>query len=291
MNRQFLFTVMLAAALMAVGRAAWAADPTTADCLAASDTSLKLGNQHKLRAERAQLLVCAAATCPADIRKECLRRVDEVNAQIPTVVFSARNRSGADLSAVRVTMDGEVLADRLEGTALSIDPGEHRFTFEVSGQPDVTKTFVIVEGQKDRREQIVFDPPATPVEKPPPNAEPVPPATPVPAGGTGTQKTLALVTGALGIAGVAIGATAGLIAIGKKNDAQATCPDECATQQGVNDWNDAKTVANISTVGFIVGGVGLAGAAALWFTAPSSGDEPKAQVGLGPGVVRVMGVW
>ncbi len=131
-----------------VGRIATAADPTTADCLAASDASLKAGNQHKLRAERTHLLTCAADNCPADIRKECVARVDEVNAQIPTVIFSARNAAGADLSAVEITMDGEdILAERLL-TAISIDPGEHTFTFATAGEASLTKKLVIqqVEG-------------------------------------------------------------------------------------------------------------------------------------------------
>src|ERR1017187_7463692 len=81
---------------------ALAADPTTADCLAASDASLKSGNEHKLRAERSQLLTCASSNCPTDIRKDCTSRVDEVNAQIPTIIFRAKDPSGADLSGVKV---------------------------------------------------------------------------------------------------------------------------------------------------------------------------------------------
>lgn len=147
----------------AAGAALWstralAADPTTADCLAASETSLKLGNQHKLRAERSQLLVCAAANCPGDIRNECVRRVDDVNHAIPTIIFEAKDGGGKDLSAVKVTMDGEVLVERLEGTALSIDPGEHTFVFETAGQPPLSKQFVIRESEKDRREAITLGP-------------------------------------------------------------------------------------------------------------------------------------
>jgi hypothetical protein len=148
-----------AAVLLAVGDAN-TASPTTPECLAASDASLKLGNDHKLRAERAQLLVCADASCPADIRLECARRVDEVNARVPTLIFAAKDASGADLSAVKVTMDGEVLAERLEGTAFPIDPGEHTFTFETAGQAPVTRTLIIQEAQKDRHESIAFGAPA-----------------------------------------------------------------------------------------------------------------------------------
>jgi hypothetical protein len=142
-------------------RPASAADPTTGDCLNASDASLRVGNEHKLRAERAHLLICAAATCPADVRKECLGRVDEVNRQIPTVIFAAKDPSGADITAVKVKMDDEQLTDRLEGIALSVDPGEHNFVFEAAGQTPVTKTLVIQEAQKDRREMVTFgEPPA-----------------------------------------------------------------------------------------------------------------------------------
>ncbi len=37
-----------------------------------------------------------------------------------------------------------------------IDPGEHTFGFQVAGQADVTKTLLIQQAQKDRRELIPF---------------------------------------------------------------------------------------------------------------------------------------
>jgi hypothetical protein len=123
--------------------------------LGGSEASLKAGNEHRLRAERAQLLVCADSSCPADIRKECVRRVDDVNAAIPTILFEVKDGGGNTLSAVRVSMDGEVIAERIEGVALSIDPGDHAFTFEAAGQAPITKHFLIEEMQKGRRESIV----------------------------------------------------------------------------------------------------------------------------------------
>ena len=113
-------------------------------------------NHHKLRDARAQLLICSAASCPGDVRDECIRRVGEVNVAMPTIVFEPKDAASSDLSAVKVTMDGAPLAERLEGTALSIDPGEHTFTFDTPGQPPIQKQFVIREGEKDRRERITF---------------------------------------------------------------------------------------------------------------------------------------
>jgi hypothetical protein len=85
--------------LLAAPRFAEAADPTTADCLSASESSLSLRNQHKLREARAALLICSAASCPGDVRAECTRRVSEVNAAIPTIVFEAKDSSGGTISA------------------------------------------------------------------------------------------------------------------------------------------------------------------------------------------------
>lgn len=294
-SRRFAFFALAVMSGLAAG-AARAADPTTADCLTASDASLKAASQHQLRAERAQLLICAATSCPADIRKECLSRVDEVNAQIPTIVFSAKDASGADLAGVRVTMDGEVLSERLVGTAISIDPGEHTFMFEAAGQSPVSKKLVIQEGQKERRELITFAaPPALP-----PSPASTGPQGPAPTGraqaaetssGMGTQKVLALVAGGLGVVGLAVGTAFGLVAMSKRNDAQSACPDQCATQDGVNKWSDAGTAGNVSTIGFVAGGVALAGAAVLWLTAPTPGNASNAQVGLGPLGFQLRGRW
>ena len=140
---------------------AHAGEPTVKECLSASEASLKLGNDYKLRAERAQLLICASASCPNDIRKECLRRVDEVNLAIPSIVFEAKDAQGNDLSAVKVTMDGELLAERLRGIALPVDPGEHTFRFEVAGKPAIEKQLLIREAQKDRHETISVTGPAS----------------------------------------------------------------------------------------------------------------------------------
>jgi hypothetical protein len=281
-----------------VGRSARAADPTTADCLAASESSLALRNQHKLREARAQSLICAAASCPADVRDECARRVAEVNTAIPTIVFAAKDAAGSDLIAVKVTMDGQPIAERLEGTAFSIDPGAHTFTFEAPGQSAIQKQLVIREGEKDRREAIIFGGAAPPV--PPPAAslistsEPAQPA--ANSSGLGTQRILAIVAGGVGVVGLGLGIGYGARAMSKHDDASKACPNsQCPTSNGVNLWNQAVTAGNISTVGFIVGALGLAGGAALWFIPPRGSRESGAgtgtQVGIGPGTLQLRSVW
>ena len=58
---------------------------------------------------------------------------------------------------------------------------------------------------------------------------------------------------------------------------------------GVTRWSDAKTAGNVSTLAFIFGGVGLAGAATLWFTDKSSSATTR--VGIGPGGIQLKGGW
>jgi hypothetical protein len=245
-------------------RAARAADPTTVDCLSASENSLALRNQHQLRAARAQLLVCAHANCPADVRRECTRRVAEINTAMPTVVFEAKDAAGNDVSAVKVSMDGQPLVDRLEGTALSIDPGEHSFTFESPGQPAVQKKFVIREGEKDRREVVALGAPAAgPAQEGTPT-----PGTPAPAAGGGTsappgesgapsgdtsRRTAGFIVGGVGLAGVGVGIT--LLVLASSLSDRSDSEDAAVPGSGHSDHEAA---VSDQLIGLIVGGVGVA---------------------------------
>jgi hypothetical protein len=79
--------------------------------------------------------------------------------------------------------------------------------------------------------------------------------------------------------------------LSKKSDAQQACPDVCSDQHGVDLWNDAVSSRNLATAFFLVGGVGIAGAAALWLTAPAGGTPSAQVVGLGAGILHVKATW
>lgn len=291
--------VFASAALLAIDKPVSAADPTIGECLTANDKSIALRNDHKLLAARKELLVCAAATCPAEVRKECMRRVDLVNASLPTVMLEAKDGAGNDLSAVKVTVDGDVLAEKLDGSAISLDPGAHTFTFEVAGQPPITKQLVIREGQKDRREVLQFG--APPAQSPAPAAAPAAKTTANPAIETSvdqvssssgnSQRIIALVAGGVGVVGVGVGTIFGLQSMSKHSDAESKCPGACSDQSGVELWNDARSSGNISTIAFAVGGVGLVTGAILWFTAKTPSRTTALQADFGPGSVQIRGSW
>ncbi len=289
---------------------AQADDPTTSDCLTANTNGVHLHNQHKLRDARQQFLVCASQTCPPDIRTDCAGHVAEVNTAIPTIVFEVKDATGADLTAVKISMDGQPLVDHIEGTAISLDPGEHRFTFEAPGLPRLDKTFVIVEAMKDRRERITIGPasaptpppasPAPPLVAPATAAPPAPerPAPPPPSDqesttAGNTQRTWGLVAGGVGVAALAAGGIFGVLAVGAKNGYEQHCgsnigqPPGSCDSQGISGHSDASTKATISTA-LVIGGAALAaGGAVLFFTAPRGATAP--QVGIGPGGLVLRG--
>src|SRR5262245_11067906 len=113
-----LMILVLTGLTAALSRTALAAEPTIAECLTAYDESLDLRRKNQLRATRAKLVICSSLSCPAEIRTECGGRVRDIDASMPTVVFEAKDAAGVNLVAVTVKVDGDLLTERLRGSAL-----------------------------------------------------------------------------------------------------------------------------------------------------------------------------
>ncbi len=259
-------------------RPALASDPPSiSDCLMAAEASLKLRAEHKLRLTRTQLAVCSSPSCPAEVRQECMHRIDEVNAASPSIVLAVKDRAGHDLSAVRVSVDGQLATEHIDGSAMPIDPGPHEFTFEAPGAPTLTDTVILHEGEKERRETVTLAIGPAPEPVPSAGAPGTPDgATAKPAASGKTQRVAGIVVGAVGIAGlVGLGGIFGVLASSKWSTAQRECPSHSGcSAQAMSDRSSAVTGATVSTVGFIAGGVLLAGGLTLFFTAPK-GDAPR----------------
>jgi hypothetical protein len=293
MSNRLIAASMAACGCLLLPAFAWATDAATTECLAASENAYKSAKEHKLLLERTQLLTCAAEHCPTDVRKDCVQRMDDVNRAIPSIVFEVKDSAGNDLSDVKVTMDATRVAERLDGTAITLDPGQHKFTFEIAGRSPIEKEYVIAVSQKERRETILVDPVSA-------KAEVVSPATKTgqqptvsqERSGLGAQKTVAIIAGSVGIVGVGIGSVFGLISKSKHDDAAQHCNGSiCRDQQGIDFKTSAIHAGNISTAAFVVGAAGLAGGAALWFTAPHPKEVTGASLGLVPGGVLLKGNW
>jgi hypothetical protein len=256
------------------------ADVTKEQCIDANGQGQELRREGKLSAAREQLRRCASSSCPAMVQDDCTKRLDDLERAQPAIVFDAKDGAGHDVSIVKVTMDGRPLVDKLDGTPLDVDPGEHLFAFILPDRPPVTQTFVLKEGDKERRERVVLGaaiPPGT-SETAPPSQQSAPSLTPRPGGdsgaGMGMQKKLGLGAGGIGVAGIAVGSVFGLMTLSEASQQEADCASatNCAhPSQAASEHSKATTDRTLSMVGFIAGGALLVGGAVLFFTArPSS---------------------
>ncbi len=139
-----------AALLLALQPALARADSVRDRCVASYERAQVLRQKAELRQSRKELLVCAQAACPAATRADCEPWLVEVEHAIPTIVVSLKDASGNERTDVAVSADGELLASRLDGRPVPVDPGPHTLRFEAPGQPAVTESVVIHEGEKDR---------------------------------------------------------------------------------------------------------------------------------------------
>jgi hypothetical protein len=257
--RLFVVTSLLAASVAGTARAA-GHQPDKMECIAADTEGQSLRLSGKLLKARRRFGVCAAASCPTVVRDDCLQRIGELEAVLPTVVFTATNGYGRPLVAVRVTVDGERLTDRLDGRPLRVDPGEHAFAFEALGRLAARMQLTLSEGDTNVRHAVVLhtesgDPvdevpaPEVPASGAVGDTAPVPVVAPVvgpslSSGGapaasqeprapeatsaseaTGSgRRTAAIVAGGVGVAGVVVGTILGALTWSHWDAAQRACP-------------------------------------------------------------------
>ncbi len=262
------------AVLVATGLAgsqARADDDPIAQCIAASDRGLDLRKQGKLIEARRVLLSCAATECGPDISSVCQKRLADINATVPSIVFSPKDAAGNDVTGVRVSVDGAPEAETIDGRAIVMDPGPHTFKFEAPGQPPIERSFVLVEGARDRQEHISMTPTAAAAPSTAAKAGAPPAPSDSSSSGRATQQAAGLWVGGLGVAAVAAGSVFGVIAKLKWSASRTDCEtsSSCANySQAIGEHNAAVTDAAVSTATCIVGGAAVITGALLLLTLP-----------------------
>jgi len=240
-----------------------------AACINAVEQGLTLRQKGQLREALKVLTTCSEPACPAELRTECTQRIDAIGLAMPTLVLAAKDGAGNDLFDVKVTMDGALLVDSLDGRPVSVDPGEHDFRFETPGQPPVERKLVLREGEKNRSEVVVLGPPAPPAASVvAPQLQPAPQPAPT-ASSWSPQKTLAVVSGAVGLAGLGLGIAWSAYAVSAQNQEKSNCGSATCVNhpQAQEDYTVAQRNATGATVGISAGAALVATAGVLWFTA------------------------
>lgn len=254
-----LLLISLLFGLLALSSTASAALPTVEQCLEASDRSLELETQEKLLATRESLRICASLGCPQEVRDECARRIELVEQNIPSVICEVRDAAGRVRLDTPITVDQRIPISPSQ-ELIELDPGTHTLTAQAPGERPVTQTVTVKALQKNRRVRILLGGSAL-------------------RRGIAPRQGAALVAGGVGVTSLVAASVFAVIALDRKQDAQALCPNStCVSRAGTERWESARQAGNIST-GFIVGGVAALGVAAgLWF----SFDHHDTTVSLGP---------
>jgi hypothetical protein len=157
-HRAFALTLIGQFFLSPAARAqAPAADPS---CEAVEQTEA-IRAEGQYRKARARLLECVNAQCGGDVRRRCAATLQKLDAITPSIVVRAEDPSGNDLTDVSVSLGDERLVNELDGMAIPVDPGEHRFVFTREGQTPVVQTLNIEQGQKFRAIDVVIGSPPT----------------------------------------------------------------------------------------------------------------------------------
>jgi hypothetical protein len=230
----------LVALLVALAPSVARADNVDA-CVDGAERSQQLRDQGKLLEAREQLAACSSVVCPKAVVKQCAMWLQEVDNEMPSLSFRARDANGNDVADVAVLVDGAARLDALDGRPMTINPGAHKITFR-RGDLEVEQALVVRSGEKNRlvdvqlgkkEVQVVLAPP------PPPPPVIVPP----PQHPFRFPWTSGVFLG-LGVAGFV---TTGVLVAVAGSDAshlRATCAPSCA-QSDVDAVSAKLTAANI----------------------------------------------
>jgi hypothetical protein len=226
------------------------ADDAVVACVQAAEDAQSQRSSHQLRAARLKFLLCAQQSCPLVVRNDCTGWLSDVDQLMPSIVVQARDTKGVELTDVRVLVDGEVLADRLDGLAIPVDPGVHLFQFERSGVPPLQQQILIREGEKGRAMPITL-------AAPPPPEVPMRPVR--------HTRPITYVFG-----GLAIGGFAGFTYFGLKGkaDADQIASLPCAQTKTCDEGRVANARRELAAadISLAVGLVSLGAAAYLFFS-------------------------
>jgi tetratricopeptide (TPR) repeat protein len=214
----------------------------------------------------------AAAHAANELSRQDLaeKRAKELEADLSKLRVVA---SVDSMAGLEVRLDGVVVLSGMLNSDVAIDPGEHAVEAVAPGYKSY-KTTVTVNPHADRKTVTIpaLEPEphvTSPTVTSPPVSPPTPSPEPKPASGWGAQRTAGVIVAGAGVVGVVVGAIFGTQALSKNSSAKPHCggePMQCDAE-GVALNQDAKKAATISTVGFIAGGVLVAGGAVLFLTA------------------------
>lgn len=192
-----------------------------------------------------------------------------------------------------LTLSGRTLPRGALDTQLPLDPGEYVLVAEAPGGARFERRIALREAARERVEIDLPPPSAAPPpgperEKPP--SPPPPPPGPA-AGGGSALRISGLVVGAVGLAGLGVGAYLWLDSGARFDQVSSACPGNACPPDQRSAIDRGRNEEAIGRVALILGGVATAVGVTL-FVVGSSGSSPSEKtvaLTAAPGAVRLWG--
>lgn len=257
--------------------------PTTGFEVAA--TQAQLGKLVEARETLQRVLAIAVSPDDPEPFNEALRKARALDQQLQARIASLRFvvKGLKDGEAVELAVDGENVPKALLNLPLRVNPGHHAVVARVR-QRELRRDVDVAEGQSvpvmlelasDEAKPVATPPASASAAAAPPPVD-VPPPRSAPSASRGLP-TLAYVGGGVALAGLVVGSVTGISAISHKNDAKQACVDSKCPPSTWSDLDSARSMATVSTVGFVVGAIGaVVGAGAILLDGEDAGPSERA---------------
>jgi hypothetical protein len=223
--------------------------------------------------------VCAREVCPQVVRQDCAGWQDEVGKSLPTVSVGFRDPEGHDILDVKISVDGKVVTEHLDGKSFPVDPGTHVFRANDGVHPPVEERVLVKEGEKARAINLRLPSTATSGTSSTPTAEPK-----VADESGGGRSAIPFVL--MGVGAVGAGVGLGLHFAGK-----GAFPDNCSEESricqsipedpnSVSSTEKAQSAVNLRNAGTVVtfGSLAVALGGLVWFFLDSPSPKKTALV-------------
>lgn len=291
--------VLVGIAASAVGaKQATAQPPAPIDCPSASEDGQRLRSQNKYRAAHDRFRSCSQATCPSVVRNDCVKWLGELEETMPSIVVAVTDEHGIDMSEVEISVDGEMVRSRLDGTPLPLDPGPHELRATASNRIPTTSPLVVRVGEKNRLVRLKFAPEIGTASAPP--TEPARERSASPAAPPRARIThsyapppLTILLGGVGALALGTFAALGVTAKSDLGVLRDTCAPSCAQA----DLDSVQTRMLLADLALGAGIVALGTGTVLWILhaqkpVPARAQQkPGWQLGAGPQRGGASAVW
>jgi hypothetical protein len=215
-----------------------------------------------------------AAQVFVDAVSDARREIEPLLPKIASVTITV---TGCDNP--KVTVDDVPISTAALGVKKPVDPGTHAVKATAAGCEPGQASFSVEEAKSAEASIALTKLPAA--AAPPPSAAEAREGQGGGAeqGSSSSLRTYGYVALGVGAAGLLAGGITGGIALGKHGTLGDECKGGvCTSKQAKADLDSFHTMTSISTVGFIVGGIGLAAGGVLLLTSPSSSSTKSASI-------------